>query len=623
MFSKPTTADFTFTPKTPSVVTAPALVELQPQPTIKPQPSQPPSKESRPSALVEILSDDEEEEEDSLEHNHHQELEDEDHYDDFYDDALEDYEVPLPALEESQYQSIRSFREPPLGGRFGQFNVMTPITERTFEFTTSTRGGFDDTPSDRLHRVSEDDETTVEDAPVLGEDDAKHDLQEDDASAVKPFVLPSQQSNPIDTIEEQTGKLSLSDALTLSSNFRPPNPCNPFDPPILATLLSRLPSDTHYHDLRSQEANQLDVLERFTKKTRKTSGNSNTSDFASSHPLDLDGRKYIISAKLGEGGFGSVFQAQDLGLGKDEEEDDDDDDDFGDDDVTLVAIKVVKPRNLWEYHVLRRLHSALPSSVRRSVVLPHALYAFRDESFLILDLCSQGPLLDIVNKAGAAGVAQQGACLDELLVVFFTIELLRLLEVMHSIGFIHGDLKIDNCLLRLEEVPGGPSSWSSDYNPTGEGGWAYKGLKVIDFGRTIDTRLFPSEQRFLADWPTDERDCFEIQEGKPWTFQTDYFGLASIVYCMLFGKYIQSNSVHVVADRRKIVTPFKRYWQTEMWSQLFDLLLNPCSIGQLPLTKELGLIRTEMELWLKVNCNRTTGTLKGLLKKVELACLRR
>ena len=54
-----------------------------------------------------------------------------------------------------------------------------------------------------------------------------------------------------------------------------------------------------------------------------------------------------------------------------------------------------------------------------------------------------------------AGVSQHGACLDELLVMFFTIEFLRLLEGLHSAGLIHGDLKIDNCLVRLEDVPGG------------------------------------------------------------------------------------------------------------------------------------------------------------------------
>lgn len=176
----------------------------------------------------------------------------------------------------------------------------------------------------------------------------------------------------------------------------------------------------------------------------------------------------MVSEKLGEGGFGSVFKAKDMGLRsgvEDSDEDDELDDEEEDDEEvsSMVALKVVKPRNIWEYHVLRRLHTALPPSLRRSIVLPHALYAYGDESYLVLDLCPQGMLLNIVNNAVSAGVAQAGACLDELLVMFFAIELLRLMESMHSAGFIHGDLKIDNCLLRLEEVPGGAAAWSGTY----------------------------------------------------------------------------------------------------------------------------------------------------------------
>ncbi|KAJ7593102.1 hypothetical protein C8J56DRAFT_856676 [Mycena floridula] len=625
VFSRP---ENVFTPQTPTL--PPVTPRIEGKPTFHPyrdEPAQPapiPASENSTSTWSNTVVDIEDEEEDENER-YEQELDADDHYDDDYDDAPEDYEVLIaPEDGEAQYASegVESFRDPPLGGRFGQFNVMTPITERTFEFTSSTRCF--DTPSERLHRVSEtDEEVGPDDAQMLG--DGEEEVEEQQGAPIKPLVLPGADS--LQVLEEQTGKLSLSDALTLSSNFKPPNPCNAFDSPILAAVLSRIPSDPGYHDLRSEEAKKLENLEKFSKKARKTSGNSSTAgalDLSSAFPLCLAGHKYQVSNKLGEGGFGSVFQAQDLGMKQDE--DDESDEDLDEEETPLVAIKVVKPRNLWEYHVLRRLHLALAPSLRRSIVFPHALYAFRDESFLVLDLCSQGPLLDIVNRAGAAGISQQGGCLDELLVVFFTVELLRLLEGMHNIGFIHGDLKIDNCLLRLEDVPGASSNWSSVYDPSGEGGWAHKGLKVIDFGRTIDTRLFPSGQQFIAEWATDERDCFEIQQGKPWTFQTDYFGLAGIVYCMLFGKYIHSNAITTVSgeeQRYRIATPFKRYWQTDLWNDLFDVLLNPRQVnGELPVSDELARIRKEMETWLQANCNRTSNTLKGLLKKVEMSCLR-
>ncbi len=114
---------------------------------------------------------------------------------------------------------------------------------------------------------------------------------------------------------------------------------------------------------------------------------------------------------------------------------------------------------------------------------------------------------------------------------------------MHSAGFIHGDLKIDNCLLRLEDVPGGSGAWSGMYQSSGELGWRYKGIKMIDFGRTVDTHMFPSGQQFTSDWKADVYDCLEMRLQKPWTFQPDYYGLAGIIYGMLFGKHFDTSTV--------------------------------------------------------------------------------
>ncbi|EGN99246.1 hypothetical protein SERLA73DRAFT_73784 [Serpula lacrymans var. lacrymans S7.3] len=534
---------------------------------------------------------------------------------------------------------LQSYREP-LGGRFGRINVMTPITERTFEFTSSTRGFPTPKESDAV-QIAE------RLAAELREENEREGGNAYDAESDSSFAsfdrpgaslqLPEGPVGELEAIEERTGTLSFSDTLAAASSFRPPNPCNPFDPAIMSILLSMLPQDNGFRDLRFQEAKMLDGLQKFAqKKGRRGSGSSARGmddDLMDGFTIVLQDKKFKVVEKLGEGGFGAVFAARDLSIKAVDDDDDDDDDEDEDDEGAMIALKIVRPRNLWEFHALRRIHQTLPEHLRRSIVLPHTLYAFRDESYLLLDLCPQGTLLDIVNRAGSAGISQQGACLDELLVMFFTIELLRFLEGMHSAGFIHGDLKIDNCLLRLEDLPGGASTLSGIYQPSGEGGWKYKGIKVIDFGRAIDTSLFPSKQLFIADWPTDARDCLEIRENRPWTYQTDYFGLAGIIYCMLYGKYIESASVTLVpssspesSPRYKIATPLKRYWQNELWTALFDILLNPCLVRpdeQLPICAELGEIREEMEIWLQSNCNRSTNSLKGLLKKIEVSLFTR
>jgi len=552
------------------------------------------------------------------------------------DDASD---VHTPVEDGSTYeQSVEPYRIP-LGGRFGEFNVMTPITERTYDFTMSTRGM--STPreedavesAERLAAELRDEEENRDEKFAAVKEGFDSSFPSFDGEPARPFRVSDGHTIPVDGLaglEEKTGTLSLIDALTMASSFKPSNPCNPCDPAIASTLLSLIPVNDGFHDLRDQEARLLEGLQKFAHKRTRQSGNTSSRsivDDNTCHPLTLAGRQFKVSEKLGEGGFGAVFAAKEVRDGDESFVEDDDDDDA--DGSSMVAVKVVKPRNLWEFHILRRVHYALPPHLRRSVVLPHALYAYRDESFLVLDLCPQGSLLDIVNRASQAGVSQQGACLDELLVIFFAIELLRLIEGMHSAGFIHGDLKIDNCLLRLEDVPGGAAALSSIYSPSGEQGWSHKGIKLIDFGRTIETGLFPVGQQFIADWPVDAKDCLEMRENRPWTYQADYYGLAGIVYCLLFGKYIEISSVIITpqmsagtSPRYKISTPFKRYWQSNIWSNLFDILLNPGSVrtdGQLPLCEELSAVRKEMQAWLQSNCNRSSGTLKGLLKKIEVS----
>ncbi|KZP23812.1 hypothetical protein FIBSPDRAFT_822968 [Athelia psychrophila] len=553
----------------------------------------------------------------------------------------EDYREESASNESAEAHSPDVEYAVPMGGRFGQFNVMTPITERTYDFTMSTRGM--PTPGDdyaveaaeRLAAELREEEARggVGEQQRAGENGAFDSsfAEFDDEPARPNFGVSDGRGIPgdVDAGEERTGAMSMMDTLTVLSSFKPSNPCNPFDGPVVSALLSQLPSSSRFYDMQNEEASLLDGLQKFAQKKARQSGNTSSRGALSDagFALTISDRQFTVSDKLGEGGFGAVFAATEATEARDDEESfiEDDEDEDG---AKMVAIKVVKPRNLWEFHILQRVHRALPPHLRQSVVLPHALYAYRDESFLILDLCPQGTLLDTVNRASQIGVSQQGACLDELLVMFFAIELLRFLEGMHSTGFIHGDLKIDNCLLRLEEVPGGSSGLSSIYSPMGEQGWSYKGIKVIDFGRTIDTGLFPAGQEFVADWPIDAKDCLEMREGRPWTYQADYYGLAGVIYCLLFGKYIEASSVTVMgsedgsAPRLKVATPFKRYWQSAIWSNLFDMLLNSGDVrpgGALPLCGELGAVRKEMESWLQANCNRSSGTLKGMLRKIELS----
>lgn len=415
------------------------------------------------------------------------------------------------------------------------------------------------------------------------EDDTRHTVASEDAFVTaqygatqetkqSPAVVP--RTIPVDNIvppEDQhtvnaSSSLSEPPSTTAQALGELSNPCNPADDAVIATLLSRLePPLTALPNIQqySTSSNRLAAMRR-TAKLQARRSSSQSSRFSLSpedaYVLELAGTRYEIHHKLGEGGFGAVFLAVDQAAQAQMDDMESDDEDDVDENAALLAVKVERPASLWEAVVLDRLRMRINPALLPSVVRPRGLYAFTDESYLLLDYSSQGTLLDVVNKATVLGVAVDGLTVpEEIMALFFTVELLKLVEGLHAADIIHGDLKIDNCLVRLE--PTSASGWSTQYDRNGGGGWKHKGVRLIDFGRAADFTLFPAgrDQTFVADWKTDERDCVEMREGRPWSYETDYFGLASICYCLLFGKYIGTEAVETDAGLRyKIDAPLKR-----------------------------------------------------------------
>ena len=361
---------------------------------------------------------------------------------------------------------------------------------------------------------------------------------------------------------------------------------NPCDEVIRTTITKSLyppiSSFSGYVDCSSEDSNRSNEIRKFVKsaKDRKSKSNGDRTQTSVMPPiLELSGSSkiYAVKRELGKGAFAPVYLVETV---RSEEGDDDNDASTNE----LAALKMEDPPTSWEFYIIRTLHSRLGSSSRtvRSLIYAHECHLYRDECFLILDYSDQGTLLDLVNSFRADN-ARNGkssdAGLDEILAMFFAVELFRVVEDCHKNGIIHGDLKADNCLVRLENS----TSLDSPYDPSGEHGWSSKGMTLIDFGRGIDTRKFLSQAQFIADWETGPQDCAEMRELRPWTYQADYFGVAGVIHSLLFGKYIETVVDKTAATGLgpgakkvwKLREGFKRYWQGAIWSDVFGLLLNP------------------------------------------------
>jgi len=66
-----------------------------------------------------------------------------------------------------------------------------------------------------------------------------------------------------------------------------------------------------------------------------------------------------------------------------------------------------------------------------------------------------------------------------------------------------------------------------------------KGVCLIDFGRAIDTTVFPEGTMFTGSNETDGFQCTQMLEGKPWKWQVDYFGIAASIFVLMHGQYMK------------------------------------------------------------------------------------
>ncbi|KAL7924974.1 Mad3/BUB1 homology region 1 domain-containing protein [Trichoderma austrokoningii] len=416
--------------------------------------------------------------------------------------------------------------------------------------------------------------------------------------------------------------------------------CSPVDGGIRLNILTNLnpPLGTYpgFYDHHGERYERGGEIRRFAKAASRLGKMGADKVMPGNPPVVIQfadcSSRYTVRKELGAGAFAPVYFVENSQ--PDQGEDDENGVFMGkgafaiNQRAAIEALKMESPPTPWEFYIMRTAHSRLGPRHRAaaSVSSAHEMHLYQDEGFLFLPYHPHGTLLDVINffRAEPSGV------MDEQLAMFFSIELLRTVEALHSKDLLHGDLKPDNCLLRLDPRSASASSdyaLSSQWYADGRGGWDSCGVVLIDFGRGIDMKAFMPDVEFIADWKTTVQDCPEMREGRPWTWQIDYYGLAGVIHCLLFSKYIETvrsdqGGLGRGGRKYKIRESLKRYWQTDIWADCFEVLLNPASLldhedgGKMPVLRSMRIVRERMEAWLQMNCEKGAG-LKAGMGRVE------
>ncbi|KAM8945490.1 mitotic checkpoint serine/threonine-protein kinase BUB1 [Pelodytes ibericus] len=296
---------------------------------------------------------------------------------------------------------------------------------------------------------------------------------------------------------------------------------NAWDDNLIASLLSKLPKP----------------LSSFTNYSE---WQTNVPSLKPKMSVTLGSSAYCIDNLLGKGAFASVFQASVLESAK-----------------LKVVLKVQKPAKPWEFYIGAQITERINPVLRHLYIGFHHVHIFQNGSVLVGDLYSCGSLLNAINLYKKLNER----VMSVPLAMYFAINILYMVEQLHDIGIIHGDIKPDNFVLgeRFLNI----EAYNLDF--------VSHGLALIDLGQSIDMTLFPKGTAFMGKCETSGFQCIEMLTNKPWSYQTDYYGVAGTVYCMLFGNYMKvknENGVWVTDGT------FKRYQQGDLWVEFFHTLLN-------------------------------------------------
>ncbi|NXH19553.1 BUB1 kinase, partial [Bucco capensis] len=320
---------------------------------------------------------------------------------------------------------------------------------------------------------------------------------------------------------------------------------NPWDKELICKFLSELPKPLHTY------ANYFEWKTSLPSIRLKAE-------------LPLGSSSFHVECLAGEGAFSQVYQASILDASNPKNN-------------QKVIFKVQKPANPWEFYIATQLVERLNPSIHHLYIHFYSAHFFQNGSILVGELYNCGTLLSAINiyKKLAEKVMPQA------LVIYFAVKILHMVEELHSCKIIHGDIKPDNFMLGQRQFLDNEACDIDDLS---------HGLTLIDLGQSIDMKLFPEGTAFTAKCETSGFQCIEMLTQKPWNYQTDYFGIAATVYCMLFGSYMQ-----VRRNENGVWKPegaFRRLVNADLWEEFFESMLNIPSCHSLP---SLGVLRKRLK----------------------------
>ncbi|VDD86676.1 unnamed protein product [Enterobius vermicularis] len=255
----------------------------------------------------------------------------------------------------------------------------------------------------------------------------------------------------------------------------------------------------------------------------------------------FEGEQFDVLELIGEGGFAKVFRCNS-------------------EDGSTYAVKVESPSCRWEVYVCELLRLRLPQWMLSGVMTVHDAYVYPNMSAIVYEYHAFGNLLDLANSLNSIKSTSSG-----LLCVYLSWEIARIVREVHRAQIIHADLKPDNFMV-LRKL----SENSTIDELLDERSFT---IKLIDWGRAIDMSALKG-QTFTGRAGTECFDCFEMMDGRPWTYQIDFFGFIATMHVLLFGSYMKTMRNEETRKYSMLSVIRRRCSQRDVLQDVFQMCMN-------------------------------------------------
>lgn len=321
--------------------------------------------------------------------------------------------------------------------------------------------------------------------------------------------------------------------------------------PFFNDCLRRVHLPTAFIDCREQALPDFEALKSFN--------------------LPLSGHSYAITQKLDSYDESSLFAVVKL--------------DANSYPLCESILKVHSEILDWEYYIL--------SLIKNSDLVCKNFYCeffdyfkFSSTNVISLEYFKYGTLLNCINL-----YLEKDESFDELVAMYIVLELMKAVKELHRIGIIHCEIRCETLFV------------NADCNKPP--------IKLGNFQNAIDVGLFDlrNQVRFKSQFDSDLQDevCVAIRSKKPFTFEIDYFGIASVAYALLFMDFISIECTHkdgVASGMWTVGKSFNKFQYCDLWSRLFEFLINAsCDNGE-PFTAEMEYFISALDRTLQSASNR-------------------